>query len=77
MDAKARLKARWRRRSRSYVNVDEIENTNKHATQKIKSSKRRRNYRQTVKELTGLDIAENATGFDEGGVKRSEKNSPG
>lgn len=61
MDAKARLKAKFaaKREAESYVNVDEIENTNKARfdAENKEAVKGGGTIDRAVKELTGLDIA--------------------
>ena len=59
MDAKARLKAKFaaKKEAETYVDVDQIENTNRERAQSAEDAKNSGTIDKAVKELTGLDIA--------------------
>ena len=59
MDAKARLKAKFaaKKEAEIYVDVDQIENTNRVRAQSAEDAKNSGTIDKAVKELTGLDIA--------------------
>ncbi len=59
MDAKARLKAKFaaKKEAETYVDVDQIENTNRERAQSAEDAKNSGTIDGAVKELIGLDIA--------------------